>query len=99
MDYALSETARRREKQIEFNLKHGIKPKTIKKEIPDLLKEFVDVNEELKTYSELEVIENAAVTIEKLRKKMLKEAEALNFEEAAKIRDQIKRLEERELTL
>ena len=99
MDYALSETARRREKQIEFNLKHGIKPKTIKKEIPDLLKEFVDVNEELKTYSEVEIIENAAVVIEKLRKKMLKEAEALNFEEAAKIRDQIKKLEEKELTL
>ncbi len=99
MEYALTETARRREKQIAFNLEHGIKPKTIKKEIPDLLKEFVDVNEELKTYSELEIIENAAVTIEKLRKKMLKEAEALNFEEAAKIRDQIKKLEEKELTL
>lgn len=99
MDYALSETARRRERQIAFNLEHGIKPKTIKKDIPDLLKEFVDVNEELKHYSELEVIENASVVIDKLRKKMLKEAEALNFEEAAKIRDQIKKLEEKELTL
>ena len=99
MDVALTETARRREKQIAFNVAHGIIPKTVKKEIPDLIKEFGDLTPEGIDRSTEQVMENADKMIEKLRVQMLKEAEALNFEEAARLRDKIKRLEEQELKL
>ena len=99
MDVALTETARRREKQIAFNAEHGITPKTVKKEIPDLIKEFGDLVPEGIDRSTEKVMQDTGKLIEKLRAQMLKEAEALNFEEAAKLRDKIKRLEEQELKL
>lgn len=99
MDIALGETARRREKQIAFNLAHGITPKTIKKEVPDLLREFGDLKLEGIDRSMEDVIENVSATIAALRKQMVREAEALNFEAAAKLRDKIKKLESKELEL
>ena len=48
--------------------------------------------------TETELIENIAETIKKLEHKMLKEAEALNFEEAARLRDKIQKLKEAEMT-
>lgn len=99
MEVALGETARRREKQMAFNKEHGITPKTVKKEIPDLVKEFGELTPEGIDRSAEQVMQNAGKMIEKLRLQMLKEAEALNFEEAARLRDKIKRLEEQELKL
>jgi len=99
MELALTETARRREKQMAFNAEHGITPKTVKKEIPDLIKDFGDLTPEGIDRSAEEVMKDAGKMIEKLRAQMLKEAEALNFEEAARLRDKIKRLEEQELKL
>lgn len=99
MEVALGETARRREKQIAFNLAHGITPKTVKKEIPDLIKDFGDLTPEGIDRPTERVIQDAGKMIETLRKQMLKEAEALNFEEAARLRDKIKKLEEQELKL
>ena len=99
MDVALIETARRREKQMAFNAEHGITPKTVKKEIPDLIKEFGDLVPEGIDRSTEKVMQDTGKLIEQLRAQMLKEAEALNFEEAAKLRDKIKRLEEQELKL
>ena len=99
MDVALTETARRREKQMAFNAEHGITPKTVKKEIPDLIKDFGDLAPEGIDRSAEEVMKDAGKMIEKLRAQMLKEAEALNFEEAARLRDKIKHLEEQELKL
>ncbi|MGN1062894.1 MAG: UvrB/UvrC motif-containing protein, partial [Alphaproteobacteria bacterium] len=96
---ALSETARRREKQMAFNVAHHITPKTIKKEIPDLIKDFGDLTPEGIDRPTDQVIRDAAKMIEIWRKQMLKEAEALNFEAAAKLRDKIKKLEEQELKL
>ena len=95
---AVGETMRRRTKQIEFNEKHGIKPKSVKKEIPDLIKDF-DLDQEVteNAATENELIENIAQTIKKLERKMLKEAEALNFEEAARLRDKIQKLKEAEM--
>ncbi len=99
MEVAIGETARRREKQMAFNKEHGITPKTVKKEIPDLVKEFGELTPEGIDRSTEQVMKNAGKEIERLRLQMLKEAEALNFEEAARLRDKIKRLEEQELKL
>lgn len=95
---AVGETKRRREKQMAFNAAHGITPKGIQKEIPDLLKEFGEYDAD-KTSQErsVEIVENVADIIARLRKQMLKEAEALNFEEAGRLRDKIKELEQLEL--
>ena len=71
----------------------------MKKEIPDLVKEFGELTPEGIDRSAEQVMQNAGKMIEKLRLQMLKEAEALNFEEAARLRDKIKRLEEQELKL
>ena len=96
---AVEETMRRRTKQMEFNEKHGILPKSVKKEIPDLIKDFdLDVETTQNAKTETELIENIAETIKKLEHKMLKEAEALNFEEAARLRDKIQKLKEAEMT-
>lgn len=99
MEIALGETARRREKQIAFNLAHNITPKSVKKNIPDLIKDFGDIVPEGKDRTVEEAIENISGTLEKMRKQMVREAEALNFEEAARLRDKIKKLEAKELEL
>ncbi len=93
IETAVGETQRRRTKQIEFNQAHGIVPKGIKKDIPDLIQDFGDLNETKNEKQTVEIINNLPETLEKLRKKMKKEAENLNFEEAAKLRDRIHQLE------
>ena len=86
------------QKQKAFNTEHHITPKGIQKEIPDLLKEFgeFETDKSPEEYS-VDIIENVADVIVRLRKKMLQEAEALNFEEASRLRDKIKELERLEL--
>lgn len=104
---ALNETNRRREKQIAFNEAHHITPKGIQKAIPDLIQDFNDLvgsTNEKHTPKEIALdtsypqesshsLENMAQQIETLKKKMLQEADNLNFEEAARLRDMIKQLE------
>ncbi len=97
IERAVSETARRRAKQMAFNQENGITPQTIIKPIPDINKDFDYQDKSPKTEEAL--IENVSATIQKLTKQMLKEAEALNFEEAGRLRDQIKKLKEMEITL
>lgn len=92
---ALTETVRRRQKQMEFNEKHNILPKGIKKEIPDLIQDFNDLvgsKEDKQTL--LDVEKEMPMSIEQLKKQMKDAAEALNFEEAAKIRDRLRKLEQ-----
>ncbi len=101
IERAVSETKRRREKQIAFNRDHGITPKSIQKQIPDLIKDMTEMDY-VDSYLEEEVamtgpeVEQA---IQKLEKRMKQAAEDLNFEEAIKLRDQIAQLQKQELGL
>ncbi len=108
MERAMDETGRRRQTQDEFNKKNGIIPQTIKKSVRDGLMEIYQQEYEslatgvdsLVATSRVEYLaspEKIPKEIGKLRKKMGKLAEKLEFEEAAKVRDQIKRLELMEL--
>ena len=92
LEYALTETKRRRDKQMAFNKKHKITPKGIQKAIPDLIKDFNDL-----TGNTVKDIEQVPEKVEDLRKQMLAAAEDLDFERAAQLRDRIKKLEELEL--
>lgn len=99
LNTALTETKRRRDKQMTFNAEHNITPRTIKKDIPDLMKEFGTLdNTETKTHQPVvETVDNVAAVIARLTKQMRAEAEALNFEAAGKIRDRIRALQQLEL--
>lgn len=92
MEYAITETERRRKLQLEFNEKHGIVPKTIRKDIRDVLeistKETVTKETDGKKLSKKEKLE----LIEKLKKEMKEAAKMLEFEHAAFLRDKIKEL-------
>ena len=92
LEYALTETKRRRDKQMAFNKEHNITPKGIQKAIPDLIKDFNDL-----TGNTVKDMEQLSERVEDLRKQMLAAAEDLDFERAAKLRDRIKKLEEWEL--
>ena len=96
IETAVSETNRRRTKQQAFNAEHHITPKGIEKAVPDLIKDFNDLvgGSENKT-DEIsgDFDENIAEVIQSTRKQMLQAAENLNFEEAARLRDKIHKLE------
>ncbi len=94
MDVAISETKRRREIQNEYNEKHGIVPTTIHKDIRDLIA-VTKVAEDSNVYK----IEKDEITQEDIKKiminveqEMYKAAEVLDFERAAVLRDQLKKL-------
>ena len=103
MQYAMDETARRRDKQLAHNAEHGITPQTVKKAIADIMgktDEATDVK--IKTAKGAEEVvkpEDIAKTIKRLQKDMHSAASDLEFETAAKLRDEIKKLEVMELKL
>ncbi len=103
MERALGETDRRRAKQIAYNEKHGITPETIRKNVDDVLsglyKGDVDMARVTATIDKPLVGANLAAHLEGLKAEMLKAAENLEFEEAARLRDEIKRLEAVELAV
>lgn len=92
MQFALDETARRRESQIAFNEKHGITPTTIQKDIRELIsahseiKDTVAADEPMKKKRKLTKKEREKVMIE-LEKEMKDAAKALDFERASELRD------------
>ena len=91
MEKAIKETNRRRKIQEEYNVKNGITPKTIRKDIRDTIKaiKLEDIEVEYK----LETSENIEEVISKLTDEMLEFASKMEFEKAAEIRDKIKELE------
>ncbi len=106
MKLAMSETARRRILQEKYNTEHGITPKTIEKKIGKRLIEIYGFDVNATPNDELLAKKIADVPTEKLekevlklRKKMRKAADDLDFEQAANIRDEIKRIEMIQLTL
>jgi excinuclease ABC subunit B len=103
MERALGETDRRRAKQIAYNEKHGITPETVKKNVEDVLaglyKGDVDMNRVTAKVDKPLFGANLQTVLDGLRQDMRKAAENLEFEEAARLRDEVKRLETVELTI
>jgi len=101
MERALAETDRRRSKQEEYNKEHGITPQTIKRNIHDIVAHsaaqdsvLVDTGDEERNNL---VGHNLRSYIEDLEKRMRNAAANLEFEEAGRLRDEIRRLEADEL--
>jgi excinuclease ABC subunit B len=91
MQQAIGETERRRQKQMSYNVDHGIVPASIVKEIYDITDRVRAVAEEQTEYHVGQQLpkEELARLIKELEKQMKKAAEALEFEKAAMLRDQI----------
>ncbi len=104
MRVTIDETARRRAIQAEYNTLHGITPETIKKRIYDLEYQIAEADyldlgvaaEEEEVYGDESKMEK---TIEKLEKEMKAAAKSLEFERAAKLRDKIRALRQKELQM
>ena len=97
IDKAIKETDRRRSKQLDYNKKNNITAESIKKEIGDILesvyeKDYVNIKES-------NIGGNLKKHLKGLNKKMKESAANLEFEEAAKIRDEIRKLEASELEI
>ncbi|MFD1157123.1 excinuclease ABC subunit UvrB [Roseovarius aestuarii] len=103
MERALGETDRRRAKQIAYNEEHGITPATVKKNVEDILaglyKGDVDMNRVTAKVDKPLHGANLQAHLDGLRVDMRKAAENLEFEEAARLRDEIKRLEAVDLAI
>ena len=91
MEKAIKETNRRREIQEKYNKEHNIIPKTITKAIRESIKATYQVAEDNIEYK-IEKGETIEQTIDRLTQEMIKYANDLDFENAAKIRDKIKEL-------
>ncbi len=103
MERALAETNRRREKQMAYNVLHGITPETIRRNVHDVLEGLFPADtDQSRVTARIDkplIGANLAAHLDGLRKSMLKAAENLEFEEAARIRDEIKRLEAVDLAI
>ena len=101
IQYLLDETDRRRAIQIAFNKKNNIIPKSIKKSIDDIMdstsvaesfrENEIEIKRDIKTDRFLN--EDKKVVLEMLRQEMLEAADNLDFEKAATLRDEIKKLD------
>jgi excinuclease ABC subunit B len=102
MKKAIDETNRRRKMQKKFNQDHGITPETIKKSIQDVWSsvyeaDYVTVATAEESEGEYITAEKIPQKVKKLRKEMVAAAKEQEFERAAELRDEIKRLEDRAL--
>ncbi len=95
---AIKETNRRRTIQIEYNKKNNISAKTIKKEISDILESIYE-KDYVKISKDSNIGGNLKKHLKALNNKMKEAASNLEFEEAAKIRDEIRKLESTELEI
>ncbi|WP_298438335.1 excinuclease ABC subunit UvrB [uncultured Jannaschia sp.] len=97
MERAIGETNRRRAKQEAYNIEHGITPETVKKNVEDVLAGLyqgdVDMSRVTAKVDKPLAGANLQAHLDGLRASMRKAAENLEFEEAARLRDEVKRLE------
>ena len=107
MQRAIDETDRRRTKQTAYNVKHGITPRSIQKAVADIMegaygpaggspRKFAQVAEEVAQYAGMKPDE-LAKKIREIEQQMFKHAQNLEFEEAAKLRDKIHRIQEQNM--
>jgi len=107
MQRAIDETDRRRKRQVKYNEEHGITPKTIVKAVKDIMDdarslspkdraEVLKVAEQASQYQHMTPRE-LGKSIAEMEKQMIRHAEMLEFEEAAEMRDQIKKIKEQAL--
>ncbi|MBL4812863.1 MAG: excinuclease ABC subunit UvrB [Rhodobacteraceae bacterium] len=103
MERAIGETDRRREKQHAYNIEHGITPATVKKNVEDILaglyKGDTDQSRVAAKIDKQLMGANLETVLDGLRTDMRKAAENLEFEEAARLRDEVKRLEAVDLVI
>ena len=105
MERAMAETNRRREKQLEYNAEHGITPESVKAHIADILDSVYEKDHVRADISGVSrdagalVGNNLKTHLEHLEKEMRDAAADLDFERAARLRDEIKRLRETELAI
>ena len=100
---AIDETERRREKQMRYNAEHGITPQTIKKNISDILESVYERGDHVsvKLQDSGDTVHLVGQDLEDYKKqletKMREAAANLDFEDAAKIRDELKRIENQDV--
>jgi excinuclease ABC subunit B len=103
MERAIGETDRRRAKQVAYNIEHNITPTTVKKNVEDVLAGLwqgdTDQSRITAKVDKPMLGSNLAAHLDAMRLQMRKAAENLEFEEAARLRDEVKRLEAVELTI
>ena len=106
MQRALSETRRRREKQAEYNDEHGIEPRTIVKDVASPLLAMAELDyygpgAQLMRVADGDELPEDAVSLNKLitelEKRMRAAAKALEFEEAARLRDRLKEVRRQQI--
>ncbi len=106
MERAIAETNRRRERQVEYNTAHGITPESIKKSIGDILGSvyerdhvLIETGAGTDTADAITIGHNFENVLKDLETRMRGAAADLNFEEAARLRDELKRLRATELAV